>query len=72
MMQSNDGLGGTAQYVLFSLSVDKADETVQEHVRLMTESHPDAQGGGSGISVLNVGYGLGIVSHNPLALLSTS
>jgi len=27
----------------------------------MTESHPDAQAGGSGISVLNVGYGLGIV-----------
>lgn len=28
----------------------------------MTESHPDAQEGGSGISVLNIGYGLGIVS----------
>jgi hypothetical protein len=34
---------------------------VREHVRLMTSSHPDAQPGGAGISVLNVGYGLGIV-----------
>lgn len=34
---------------------------MQEHVRLITETHPDAQEGGSGISVLNVGYGLGIV-----------
>lgn len=40
----------------------RADFIVQEHVRLMTESHPDAQEGGSGISVLNIGYGLGIVS----------
>lgn len=33
----------------------------------MTESHPDAQKGGSGIAVLNVGYGLGIVSATPSA-----
>jgi hypothetical protein len=32
----------------------------------MTESHPDAQEGGSGISVLNVGYGLGIVCPSSL------
>lgn len=36
-------------------------QVVEQHVRLMTDSHPDAQEGGSGISVLNVGYGLGIV-----------
>lgn len=38
--------------------------TVEQHVRLMTDSHPDAQEGGSGISVLNVGYGLGIVGSH--------
>ena len=35
----------------------------------MTESHPDAQEGGSGISVLNVGYGLGIVCSPDLSPL---
>ena len=34
---------------------------VREHVRLMIMDHPDAQPGGKGISVLNVGYGLGVV-----------
>jgi hypothetical protein len=38
---------------------------VKEHVRLMTSSHPDAQQGSRGISVLNVGYGLGIVCPRP-------
>ncbi|CAD6579425.1 MAG: Arginine N-methyltransferase 2 [Tremellales sp. Tagirdzhanova-0007] len=33
---------------------------VREHVRLMIMDHPDAQPGGKGISVLNVGYGLGV------------
>ncbi|GFZ44733.1 methyltransferase [Saitozyma sp. JCM 24511] len=36
---------------------------MKEHVRLMTSSHPDAQPGGAGISVLNVGYGLGIIDR---------
>ncbi|KAK4687603.1 type IV protein arginine methyltransferase, partial [Tremellales sp. Uapishka_1] len=34
-----------------------------EHVRYMTESHPDAQPGAAGMSILNVGYGLGIVDR---------
>jgi hypothetical protein len=33
----------------------------------MTESHPDAQEGGSGLSILNVGYGLGIVRSHSLS-----
>jgi hypothetical protein len=35
---------------------------VREHVRSMTEGHPDANPGGKGMIILNVGYGLGIVS----------
>ncbi|EIW73191.1 hypothetical protein TREMEDRAFT_73009 [Tremella mesenterica DSM 1558] len=35
---------------------------MQEHVRLMTVHHPDAQIGGEGMSILNIGYGLGIVN----------
>ncbi|WVQ82592.1 arginine N-methyltransferase 2 [Cryptococcus sp. DSM 104549] len=34
-----------------------------EHVRLMTEGHPNAQPGAEGMSILNVGYGLGIVDR---------
>lgn len=55
-------MGGATQYVSVALLQTKAHEAVQEHVRLMTKDHPDAQIGGEGISVLNVGYGLGIVS----------
>lgn len=37
---------------------------VVEHVRRLTEAHPKAQLGAEGMSVLNVGFGLGIVrSH---------
>jgi hypothetical protein len=36
---------------------------VEEHVRIMTEGHPDAELGGKGMVILNVGYGLGIVSQ---------
>jgi hypothetical protein len=40
---------------------------VVEHVKHMTATHPDAQPGGRGMSILNVGYGLGIVcvSYDP-------
>ena len=34
---------------------------VEEHVRLMTVDNPHAMPGGRGMSILNVGYGLGIV-----------
>jgi len=34
---------------------------VNEHVRLTTADLPDAQPGGQSISILNIGYGLGIV-----------
>ncbi|WVQ94235.1 arginine N-methyltransferase 2 [Kwoniella sp. CBS 9459] len=34
-----------------------------EHVRLMTGSHPKAQPGEEGMSILNVGFGLGIVDR---------
>jgi hypothetical protein len=35
--------------------------SVVEHVRYMTHDHPDAQPGASGMSIMNVGFGLGIV-----------
>ncbi|KAK8844678.1 arginine N-methyltransferase 2 [Kwoniella newhampshirensis] len=34
-----------------------------EHVRLMIADHPNAQPGAEGMSILNVGYGLGIVDR---------
>jgi hypothetical protein len=39
-----------------------SDISVREHVQVMTQDHPAAQAGAQGMSILNVGYGLGIVS----------
>ncbi|KAL1406925.1 Arginine N-methyltransferase 2 [Vanrija albida] len=36
---------------------------MREHVRLMTADHPKANGANGGMSILNVGYGLGIVDR---------
>ena len=41
---------------------------VRAHVKYMTEGQADAQADGEGLSVLNVGYGLGIVSSSRLPM----
>jgi hypothetical protein len=38
---------------------------MKEHVRLMCDAHPKTKAG-EGLNILNIGYGLGIVSPTPL------
>lgn len=45
-----------------------SDISVREHVRVMTQDHPAARAGAQGMSIVNVGYGLGIVSTNAVVL----
>lgn len=40
-----------------------------EHVKWMCDEHPHSQPGGGGMSVLNVGFGLGIVSAQAEGLI---